>query len=91
MSPKRHRKEEDLLINLSATSEILGPGAYLPEESASLTQGSMSPAYSIPKSIRKSFTDKYTIDTNQSYDMTESLGEQLLSKRRTSAKYKIGN
>lgn len=55
-----------------------------------MSQELITPQYSVPKALRRSFVDKNTIDSNQTYDLSESMGEQLLAKRRTSPAYKIG-
>lgn len=72
---RRAIKGFDPLILLNSTSEIVGPGSYLPEKNANTSKTQNNPHWSIPKGPRDP-THHNRTQLNQTYDTTSSVGVQ---------------
>ena len=74
---------------MTSTSEIVGPGAYHPENSVNPSQKSNFPHYSMPKGPRDP-THKNRWQLNQTYDNTSSIGNQKRSDKTSKPSFTIG-
>ena len=86
---RRAVKGFDPLILLNSTSEIVGPGAYHPENSAFPSAKQNFPNWSIPKGPRDP-SHKNRWQLNQTYDTTSSIGNQAQSLKPSKPHFSVG-
>lgn len=78
------------LKNQTSTPASVGPGRYVPEASSNPSTKEDFPRWTLPKAGRPSQATK-TVDKNQTYDMTSSIGKQMNSNKRSGQSCHFGS
>ena len=86
---RRAVKGFDPLIELTSTSEIVGPGSYHPEKSTLTSVNQKYPNWSMPKGPRDP-THLNKSQLNQTYDPTCSIAPQTRSDKPSKPLYTVG-
>jgi Sperm-tail PG-rich repeat len=83
------KSNKDCLELHVGTNDLIGPGAYKPEESKKPSKHTDSPKWTIGKSKRKGLNLKVWTK-NETYAVVSSVGDQAVSRKKTEPKIKMG-
>lgn len=78
------------LKNQTSCPNSVGPGRYVPEQSAFTSEKASPPRWTLPKAGRGA-NDLKTVSKNQTYDTSSAFGKQAFSSKKSGGCATFGN